>query len=359
MLITKTLAFLGSRNIVTPNIAILQPADPFLDTAGEALRRRIFLSEGESGEALCLRPEFTIPVCRHHIASHANTPARYGYCGTVFRQRREGGSEFTQAGIEDLGDADEAAADARCMADAFTLVADLKPDFTPTIVLGDEALFVALLKALDLEPVWQARLTRLFGDTAKLAQALESQTTSVMPLPFDGLDAETIVFRIEAEMEAAGLAESGGRTPEDITARLMEKRAAAASNISAKARAILAAFLALECPLNNAQVVLQRFEIAHNVQFGTALLSFCARIEALTKAQVNPAKIAFRAAFGRPLDYYSAMQFEFYGPGPLPLIGGGRYNHLMALLGAAKPIPAVGFSMWLDRVEAIGEAAQP
>ena len=167
MLNAQTLAFLAARNIAMPDIAILQPADPFLDTAGEALRRRIFLSEGESGEALCLRPEFTIPVCRHHIASHANTPARYGYCGTVFRQyRAEGnksGSEFTQAGIEDLGDADEAAADARCMADAITLLADLKPDFTPTIVLGDEALFVALLAALDLAPVWQARLTRLFG----------------------------------------------------------------------------------------------------------------------------------------------------------------------------------------------------
>ena len=354
MLITKTLAFLGSRNIVTPNIAILQPADPFLDTAGEALRRRIFLSEGESGEALCLRPEFTIPVCRHHIASHANTPARYGYCGTVFRQRRKGGSEFTQAGIEDLGDADEAAADARCLADAISLLVDLKPDFTPTIVLGDEALFVALLAALDLAPVWQARLTRLFGDTAKLAETLDSKEFSVKNLPFDGLDAAAIAARIEAEMEAAGLTDSGGRTPEDITARLMEKRVLAASGISAKARKTLIAFLALEYPLDQAQGALQQFEAAHGVRLGDALSQFSARIEALQKAKVDPASITFRAAFGRPLDYYSAMQFEIYGPSPLPLIGGGRYNRLMTLLGAAKPIPAVGFSMWLDRVEAIG-----
>ena len=358
MLNAQTLAFLAARNIAMPAIAILQPADPFLDTAGEALRRRIFLSEGESGEALCLRPEFTIPVCRHHIASHANTPARYGYCGTVFRQRRaekyKSGNEFTQAGIEDLGDADEAAADARCMADAITLLADLKPDFVPTIVLGDEALFVVLLATLDLAPVWQARLTRLFGDTVKLAETLDSKEFSVKVLPFDGLDAAAIATRIEAEMEAAGLTDSGGRSPEDITARLMEKRVLAASGISTKARKTLAAFLALECPLDQAQGVLQQFEAAHGVRLGNALSQFSARVEALKKAKVDTASITFCAAFGRPLDYYSAMQFEIYGPSPLPLIGGGRYNRLMTLLGAAKPIPAVGFSMWLDRVEAIG-----
>jgi ATP phosphoribosyltransferase regulatory subunit len=82
-------------------------------------------------------------------------------------------------------------------------------------------------------------------------------------------------------------------------------------------------------------------------------LHFSSRLEAMRDAAIDPATITFRAAFGRPLDYYSAMQFEIYGPSPLPLIGGGRYNHLMTLLGAPKPIPAVGFSMWQDRVEAL------
>ena len=353
----STLSFLKSRNLTIPEIAILQPADPFLDTAGEALRRRIFLSEGESGEALCLRPEFTIPVCRHHIASFANTPARYGYCGTVFRQRREGGSEFTQAGIEDLGDADEAAADARCVADAVDLLATLKPDFKPNIVLGDEALFVALLEALDLAPVWQSRLTRMFGDHTKLAEALKSQTHIASTLPFDGLEPEIITAHIEAEMDAVGLLHSGGRTPEDIAARLIEKRMLSASGITTKAREALNAFLALECPLNQAEAALKQFEIAHMVQFGAALHLFSARLVAMRLASINAAKITYRAAFGRPLDYYSAMQFEIYGASPLPLIGGGRYNHLMTLLGAPKPIPAVGFSMWQDRVEKIGVEA--
>ncbi len=85
---------------------VIQPAEPFLDMAGEDLRRRIFMTESETGASLCLRPEFTIPVCLRHIETATGTPKRYSYLGEVFRQRREGGNEFYQAGIEDLGDTD-------------------------------------------------------------------------------------------------------------------------------------------------------------------------------------------------------------------------------------------------------------
>ena len=37
-------------------IAMLQPADPFLESAGEDLRRRIFLTETIEGRLMCLRP---------------------------------------------------------------------------------------------------------------------------------------------------------------------------------------------------------------------------------------------------------------------------------------------------------------
>ena len=117
--IETILAQLGAERLDVP---VLQPADPFLDTAGEELRRRIFLSESETGETLCLRPEFTIPVCLHHLESAETGQRRYGYVGTAFRQRRVGGNEFLQAGIEDIGDTDGAAADARSLADALALL---------------------------------------------------------------------------------------------------------------------------------------------------------------------------------------------------------------------------------------------
>ncbi len=33
------------------------------------------------------------------------------------------------------------------------------------------------------------------------------------------------------------------------------------------------------------------------------------------------------------------------------LAGGGRFDRLLTLLGAKERIPAVGFSLWLDRIE--------
>ncbi|RYG63900.1 ATP phosphoribosyltransferase regulatory subunit, partial [bacterium] len=38
------------------------------------------------------------------------------------------------------------------------------------------------------------------------------------------------------------------------------------------------------------------------------------------------------------------------------LAGGGRYDRLLTFLGAKAPIPAVGFSIWLDRIRTAREA---
>jgi ATP phosphoribosyltransferase regulatory subunit len=64
--------------------------------------------------------------------------------------------------------------------------------------------------------------------------------------------------------------------------------------------------------------------------------------------------ITYDAAFGRPLDYYTGLVFEISADGAArPLAGGGRYDRLLTLLGATTPIPGVGFSVWLDRVDAL------
>ncbi|MFZ2101398.1 MAG: ATP phosphoribosyltransferase regulatory subunit, partial [Oricola sp.] len=165
------LAQLGAERLDVP---VLQPADPFLDTAGEELRRRIFLSESETGEMLCLRPEFTIPVCLQHIGAGETGHRRYGYVGTVFRQRRAGGNEFLQAGIEDIGDNDPARADARSLADALAFLAALGVTGQTTVTLGDQAVFNAVVTGLGLPQSWAVRLSHAFGDRRSLDTALEA-----------------------------------------------------------------------------------------------------------------------------------------------------------------------------------------
>ena len=40
----------------------------------------------------------------------------------------------------------------------------------------------------------------------------------------------------------------------------------------------------------------------------------------------------------------------------VPLVAGGRYDGLMTQLGAATPIPAVGFSVWVEALTKLGRA---
>ena len=94
------------------------------------------------------------------------------------------------------------------------------------------------------------------------------------------------------------------------------------------------------------------------LELGRALTGFQTRNLALQAAGVDLATVTYRAAFGRPIDYYTGLVFEARAPGSGdPLAGGGRYDRLLTILGATAPIPAVGFSLWLDRIAGFREGA--
>ena len=93
--------------------AVLHPASIFLEMSGEEIRGRLFQTVTTTGEELCLRPEYTIPVCRAYLASEkAGAVAEYSYLGPVFRAQAEGGGERPQTGLESFGRRDAEAADA-------------------------------------------------------------------------------------------------------------------------------------------------------------------------------------------------------------------------------------------------------
>jgi len=361
------LALFADRGANTVDVPVLQPADPFLDMAGEDLRRRIFLTESETGASLCLRPEFTIPVCLDHIASQAGTPRRYSYLGEVFRQRREGGSGFFQAGIEDLGDRDVAKADARSIADAHALLSLALPGRPLTVTLGDQSVFEAVLAALGLPRGWRMRLARAFGSAEQLASALAdlanpqkngALSEAVAALVADG-DQERLAEHIAADMADAGMSPTAGRTPQEIARRLVEKAELRSVRLSAEAFSALETFLAIDVPLDRAAAALEDFAKSAGLSLGVGLANFSARVAAIAGEGLDPSTIRYDAAFGRPLDYYTGVVFEISaGDGARPLVGGGRYDRLLTLLGAKSPIPGVGFSVWLDRIEALrGEGA--
>ncbi len=350
------------------DMPVIQPAEPFLDMAGEDLRRRIFMTESETGESLCLRPEFTIPVCLSHIENATGTPRRYSYLGEVFRQRRDGPNEFYQAGIEDLGDPETARADARAISEAAAILKGLVSAPVHT-VLGDQALFEAVVAGLGLPSGWQKRLIHAFGNMAQL-EALLSRlarpeevrglSPEIQSLLAAGDDA-ALIAHIDQTMVETGYSTNASRSPADIARRLRAKLSLAKASLDPAAIETLRNFLSLSVPLSEASSALSAFAMRAGLDLGPALKQFEARVAALAAAGIDLAAITYRAAFGRPLDYYTGLVFEMTGADGAVLAGGGRFDRLLTLLGAESHIPAVGFALWLDRIEKTrqtsGEAA--
>ncbi|WP_306141071.1 ATP phosphoribosyltransferase regulatory subunit [Roseibium sp. MMSF_3412] len=347
---------------------ILQPADVFLDLTGEDIRRRLYLTHGSDGTDLCLRPDFTIPVCRHHVSSGGSSlPAAYCYNGPVFRQRPDGLGEIPQLGAESLGRTDIAEADADLLALSVRALETFGVE-QANIRIGDETLFAAVLTELGLPSVWQRRLRDLFGETDKLMAAIDRMAgansadddSRAVRLGFlsalEGADPEAAHAVVEDLLSIAGISAVGGRTPSEIADRFLEQAAlTSAGKGHEKAAASLRAYLALKADGANSVACLRTFSSTHGLDLAAPITAFEQRLAALDAKGIAPATLSFAAEFGRRLDYYSGFVFEIHsaaGETAGPLVGGGRYDRLLTLLGAGANVPGTGFSMWLDRIAA-------
>ena len=116
--------------------------------SGEDIRGRLYLVSDASGAELCLRPDYTAPVCLAYLASpEAGKPAQYAYLGPVFRARPGQSGEMLQTGLESYGRADIEAADAEILALALE-AAELAGAGPLKVKIGDAKLFDSALSAL-------------------------------------------------------------------------------------------------------------------------------------------------------------------------------------------------------------------
>jgi ATP phosphoribosyltransferase regulatory subunit len=343
----------GARFVEVP---VLHPADPFLETAGEDIRRRMFVTEGPQGERLALRPDFTIPVCLMHMAEKSG-PARYAYEGLVFRRHDQGSPERLETGYEDFGDPDRVTADAQALALAVRCAKETSG--RPLAVrLGDIGLFDALLRTLGLPGRWRRRLRRSCGlpelmqaNLKRMAAPREAEDVRLdATLRVLANDQHGLVALLGKRRAEHGFAGGVGRSPEEIVERFFDRRAIPDAKAGARAAETLAEYLGLSAELPDASQKLGEFAQRRGLDLRDALVTFSRRAEAIA-ARKPGVEIRFEAGFGRPLDYYTGVVFELRAEGFAdPLVGGGRYDRMMEMLGAGEPVPAVGFTMRLDLV---------
>src|ERR1700757_4240020 len=347
--------------------AILQPAEPFLDLSGEDIRRSLYLTTDASGEELCLRPDLTIPVARAYLASPAaGLPAGFSYLGPVFRYRWGRASEFLQAGIESFGRQDRAAADAEMLALALEAVAAF--DVADVEVrTGDVALFNTLIDALGLYPVWRRRLTKDFNRKVSLEQDIERLTIASgtnrnkyegVLAALAGSDRKAALALVTDLMSIAGTTNVGGRTVAEIADRFLEQSTLKAGALPRDAAVIIKRFLSISGDPDDAVAQLRALASDAKLDIAGAIDQLESRVGFMAARGVDVRKTRFSTAFGRGLDYYTGFEFEVHarGNGAEPLVAGGRYDGLMTQLGSAAPVPAGGFSIWIEALTKIGRA---
>jgi ATP phosphoribosyltransferase regulatory subunit len=345
--------------------AILQPAEPFLDLSGENIRKSLYLTTDPTGEELCLRPDLTIPVARDYLASgRAGQPAGFCYLGPVFRYRGGYPSEFLQAGIESFGRQDRAAADAEML--ALGLEATSAFGLTDVdIRTGDVALFIALIDALDLYPVWKRRLIKDFNRKISLEQDLERLTLATgsgrneyegVLAALAGSDRKAALALVTDLMSIAGATNVGGRSVSEIADRFLEQSTLKGGALPRNALETIKRFLAIAGDPDDALAQLRALAADASLNISAAIDQFESRIGFMAARGIDTGKTRFSTSFGRGLDYYTGFEFELHSKdnGVEPLVAGGRYDGLMTQLGARTPIPAVGFSIWIETLTQVG-----
>lgn len=362
------LELFARRGYARVDTAILQPAEIFLDRAGEEIRRRTFVLTDPAGQELCLRPDLTIPVCRTHLAQKGALPARLCYNGIVFRHQPaepDRPTQFYQAGAELLGVEDRAGAETEILTLTVEALQAAGLD-TFEVKLGDLALFGAFIDALEVAPHWRSRLKRHFwrvGYFEALLQRLsQEQPTSAQRLlaHLGTLEESEARPAFEGLMDLLGGVPLGGRTREEIVERLIEQAAEAATlRLDPRLAGLLTKLLAVSGPAAQALSEIRDLTQFAGVSLDAPLEAMAARLGTLQDLGVAPERVRFTARFGRNMEYYTGFVFELWSrdaEGAVQISGGGRYDTLLEFLGAKSPVPAVGFTIRTERVLAARQA---
>lgn len=324
---------------------VIQPLNQLLDLAGEQMRARLFIVQDEGGREACLRPDFTVPVARAHLASGA-TAGRYLYEGKAFRVAPRATAEahpeeFLQIGLEVYGGPGDAAEDAALAALAWRAAAAGGRDDL-FIRLGDIRLIGAVLDAIDVPPLTRTKLIgalakpRILESILDRAQATTSATADPLTEVLGDLSGEAAAQRLEAVWRERGLEQTGGRSALEIVARLERRRqAASAPRLTERQADLIRKALAITGSPDDALRALKALASG----LDAAIEGWRTRIAALAEAGVPTTAMTLEPGFGRAFGYYDGFLFEI-GAGGLeadaPVAAGGRYDGLIPLLGGTS-----------------------
>ncbi len=286
-------------------VEVATPTLEYLDTlehgAGPGIDDRLLKLVDSGGEVLTLRPEMTVPLARlaaTRLLPAGQSPLRLAYVAAVFRGQERGSGrlrEFTQAGVELIGEAG--------------LEADVE-----VIVLAGEALVAAGIDRPAISVGHAGFLRGILGT-----------------LPEPAAEAARDLLYRKAFTDLEGMISAG---PALDALRLLPS-------------------------LRGPDALERAGPLATTPESRAALEALRGVLGGVT-AHGQPVRVEVNLGLIRDFEYYSGIVFEAHAPrGGMPLLGGGRYDELLARFG--HPAPATGFAMGLEErvLDAVAVQARP
>jgi ATP phosphoribosyltransferase regulatory subunit len=215
-------------------------------------------------------------------------------------------------------------------------------------MMGDVALFAALVESLGVAAALAARLKRAFARPRALRNELsraqqsprgERQGDRVSAL-IAGLPEAEATAVLEDVWALAGIAPVGGRSAGEIVHRLAQRaESASAPRLTDAEAALVRDFLEIADRPRAALDRVERLTRAGGLDLGGPLGDWSRRLDAIAASGVDEAAMTLATGFGRAFGYYDGFLFEIRSTAlgaDRAVAGGGRYDSLPGRLPEAR-----------------------
>ena len=368
----------GYRLLETP---VLESTELFLRKSGGELASQLYSFIDSGSNAVSLRPEFTSPIMRHYLenASGIDLPARWQYCGPVFRydsSHPEASGQFTQVGGELIGSSD-VTADVELLKLAVAVPNKLGLDGW-SLRLADLDILNSLLNSVGVSDrarsfiiqsmpllregrtavpkfLEEDRHLHVVGGNGSNNGGSGDSEDAALRQAVKGLDDDQARSVLLGLLQWNSADQLGQRTPEEVVGRLLHKIRGTDSEDKLRQGLELASDLAAinGQPPQALDAVKKVLASAGSDQSAADRLTEV--IGLMSNGGESKGRLVLDFGLVRGLAYYNGVIFEVSHPGwPGALGGGGRYDTLSRALGSENAVPALGFAYNLDALISLG-----
>ncbi len=347
--------------------AMTIPADIVMNFMGEDVRNRLLFTSSPSGDELCLRPDFTLPLAISYINNEVQAN-KFVYDGYAFRfpsinEKTRYCPEFRQIGIENFGDKNKIDVEGDVISQACEILSSFYDDHLE-IKISDISMFYQLLNHLKIDTYLFNRVRRLYWRGLS-ATEIKDSIKKIINTRFDAKPRLDLIEEyknnnlssialIQKLTGSEDLSIFSGRRPDDIVKSYIDKSELINGTvINNTVIEQITEFLSIKGDMPRVIQLLDNFQKKYHIDFAEGIENLENRVKILKKNQIAKDMIEFNATLSRKVEYYTGLIFEIRTKNKNkdePIALGGRYDKIFEELGSAEPIPAVGCSIYVDRL---------